>query len=127
MLGLIQCDTFGLFHTYRFCEDKKLGFLNTSPENIGTGLRASVYVKLVRLGRLPGFKELVERLKLKISPRFAEHDTRYTGIFDISNAERLGQNEVELINTMINGVGRLIALEKRLERGDTLDLDTIEV
>ena len=90
-------------------------------------MRASVYVKLVRLGRLPGFKELVERLKLKISPRFAEHDTRYTGIFDISNAERLGQNEVELINTMINGVGRLIALEKRLERGETLDLDTIQV
>ena len=49
----------------------------------------------------------------------------YTGIFDIANAERLGQSEIQLVNAMINGVGRLIELEKRLERGETVDLEEV--
>jgi hypothetical protein len=32
---------------------------------------------------------------------------------------------VQLINTMINGVGRLIDLEKRLERGEKVNLDEV--
>lgn len=111
---------------HKFAQDPNLGFLNCSPKNLGTALRASVFVKLVRLGQEPGFKELLERLRLEASSRFKEQDTgRYTGIFDIANSERLGQSEVQVINTMINGVGRLIALEKKLEKGETVNLDEI--
>lgn len=112
---------------YGFCADSHLGFLNTSPENLGTALRASVFVKLVRLGQQPGFDDLLDRLRLESSTRFrgSNETGRYTGIFDIANSERLGQTEVQLINTMINGVGRLIALEKRLERGERINLDDI--
>eukprot|EP00980_Cylindrotheca_fusiformis_P014001 scaffold3653_cov124-Cylindrotheca_fusiformis.AAC.4 len=110
-----------------FALDDRLGYLNASPENLGSALRASVFVKLVRLGQQPGFDELLARLRLESSTRFkGSSRSRYTGIFDIANSERLGQSEVQLINTMINGVGRLIALEKRLERGETLDLDDIQ-
>lgn len=109
-----------------FCTHPQYGFLNTSPENLGTALRASVFVKLYRLGQQPGFDELLDRLRLEASSRFKDDKkSRYTGIFDIANAERLGQSEVQLINTMINGVGRLIDLEKRLERGEKVDLDEI--
>lgn len=112
---------------YGFCTDTRLGFLNTSPENLGTALRASVFVKLVRLGQQPGFDDLLDRLRLESSTRFKDsNEFRYTGIFDIANAERLGQSEVQLINTMINGVGRLIALEKRLEKGERINLDDIK-
>jgi creatine kinase len=107
-----------------FCIDSRLGFLNTSPENCGTALRASVFVKLPRLGQQPGFEALLERLRLDTSSRFK--GKRYAGIFDIANSERLGQSEVQLLNTMINGVGRLIALEKQLEQGEKLNLDEIE-
>jgi creatine kinase len=111
---------------HKFAQDPNLGFLNCSPKNLGTALRASVFVKLVRLGQEPGFEELLERLRLEASARFKEQDTgRYTGIFDIANSERLGQSEVQVINTMINGVGRLIALEKKLEKGETVNLDEI--
>mmetsp|Transcript_127585 Transcript_127585/g.190176 ORF Transcript_127585/g.190176 Transcript_127585/m.190176 type:complete len:484 (-) Transcript_127585:57-1508(-) len=110
---------------HAFCMDSRLGFLNTSPENCGTALRASVFVKLPRLGQQPGFEELLERLRLDTSSRFK--GKRYAGIFDIANSERLGQSEVQLLNTMINGVGRLIALEKQLERGEKVNLDEIEV
>ena len=105
-----------------FVEDKHLGFLNTSPANIGTALQASVHVKLVRLGRLPGFADFVKRLRLEIRREY-DGSNRYNGIFDIGNLEALGKSEVELINIVIDGIDRLIALEKKLEQGQHVDLD----
>jgi creatine kinase len=112
---------------HAFCYHPRYGFVNTSPENLGTALRASVFIKLNRLGQQPGFDELLDRLQLEASSRFKDKQSggTYTGIFDIANSERLGQSEVQLINTMINGVGRLIELEKRLEQGETVDLDEV--
>merc|ERR1739841_241630 len=111
---------------HAFCTHPRYGFVNTSPENLGTALRASVYIKLYRLGQQPGFEELLDRLRLESSSRFKDKkSSAYTGIFDIANAERLGQSEIQLVNTMINGVGRLIELEKRLERGETVDLEEV--
>jgi creatine kinase len=81
-------------------------------------------VKLVRLGQQPGFDDLLDKLRLLARP-FKANDTRYTGIFDIANAEALGKTEVELINIMIRGVGILIDLEKRLENGETLSYEDI--
>ena len=37
------------------------------------------------------------------------------GIFDISNLDRLGFSEVELVQRVIDGVNLLIMMEKRLE------------
>ena len=87
-----------------FHEDRILGFLNSSPADIGTALRASVVIKLVRLGRQKGFYDLMHRLKLEAK---AQNDQKsgYTGIFDVGNAETLGKTEVQNINTMIQGVG----------------------
>lgn len=106
-----------------YCMHPRLGFLNPSPENLGTALRASVFVKLPRLGQQPGFEDLLDRLRLEVSSRF--NSEKSSGIYDIANAERLGQSEVQLINTMINGVGILISLEKRLENGEAVNLDEI--
>jgi len=112
---------------YAFIEDKQLGYLNTSPTNVGTGLRASVYVKLVRLSRHPGFFDLVRRLRLEARSDYSESDKRFTGIYDIANAESLGKSEAELINIMIRGVGVLIEMEKRLEQGKEVDLLSVKV
>ena len=111
---------------HKFVYDERLGYLNTCPTNLGTALRASVFVKLVRLGRQPGFKELAKRLKLQVHTGFGHTDKRYSGIFDVSNAERLGKSEVQLLNIMIQGVGKLIELEKRLEKGETVNLHDIQ-
>lgn len=108
---------------YSYAMHPRLGFLNTSPENLGTALRASVFVKLPRLGQQPGFEDLLDRLRLEVSSRF--NAEKSSGIYDIANAERLGQSEVQLINTMINGVGILINLEKRLENGEKVNLDEV--
>lgn len=41
-------------------------------------------------------------------------------MWDISNKARIGKSEVELVQTMIDGVGKLIALEKEMEGGKSL-------
>ena len=117
---------------HAFVEDQRLGFLNTSPADIGPALRASVTVKLVRLGRCGGFDKLLRRLRLDVRRDVttlagSDGDRHYTGIFDIGNAEALGKTEVQLINVMIRGVAVCIALERRLEKGERLDLDKIDV
>ena len=105
---------------YAFVEHPRLGFLNASPVDIGTALRASVYVKLVRLGQRPDFHDIIRHLRLEAHQK---DSSRYTGIFDIGNAEALGKSEVELINIMITGVGTLIELEKKLENGEDIGGD----
>ena len=42
-------------------------------------------------------------------------------IFDISNADRLGFSEVQLIQMVIDGVNFLIKMEKKLEAGEKID------
>ena len=108
-----------------FVWDSCYGYLNSSPGKIGTGLRASVYVKLVRLGRHPEFENIIRSLRLEARAEYSQKDKRYTGIFDIANSQSLGKSEVDLINIMIHGVDKLIMLEKQLENGEELDLESI--
>ena len=43
------------------------------------------------------------------------------GTFDISNSDRLGFSEVDLVQKVIDGVNLLIDMEKRLEGGASID------
>lgn len=43
------------------------------------------------------------------------------GVFDISNADRLGFSEVELVQMVVDGVKLLTEMEKRLEKGQSID------
>jgi len=43
------------------------------------------------------------------------------GLFDISNADRLGFSEVELVNMLIAGVNYLVSMEKMMEAGESID------
>lgn len=43
------------------------------------------------------------------------------GVYDISNADRLGYSEVELVQYVVDGVKLLIQMEKKLEKGESID------
>lgn len=43
------------------------------------------------------------------------------GVFDISNADRLGFSEVELVQMVVDGVNLLVEMEKHLEAGESID------
>ena len=44
-----------------------------------------------------------------------------SGIFDISNLDRLGHSEYELVQTVVDGVKILVNVEKALENGDKIE------
>ena len=43
------------------------------------------------------------------------------GTWDISNADRLGKSEVQLVNIFIEGVAQIIRWEQALEAGENID------
>lgn len=108
--------------------NETLGFLGTCPSNLGTGLRASVMVCLPHFNKLMEGdnhedKELLEHVcsAYDLQPRGSagEHSAAVGAKFDVSNKQRLGFSEVELVQKMIDGVSKVIKLEKMLEAGAT--------
>lgn len=107
-----------------------LGFMGTCPSNLGTGLRASVMVELPNFNKLMEGsnhedKELLEKVcsAYDLQPRGSagEHSAAEGGKFDVSNKQRLGFSEVQLVQKMIDGVSRVIELEKLLADGASTD------
>lgn len=108
--------------------NETLGFMGTCPSNLGTGLRASVMVCLPEFNKLMesenhADKELLETVcsAFDLQPRGSagEHSAAVGAKFDVSNKQRLGFSEVELVQKMIDGVTKVIELEKLLAAGST--------
>jgi creatine kinase/arginine kinase len=89
--------------------------LTTCPTNCGTGLRASIHVKLPKLSKDKArFEKIASDNNVQIRGIHGEHSESNDGIFDISNKRRLGFSEVELTWDMYNGVKAMIDAEKSL-------------
>lgn len=43
------------------------------------------------------------------------------GVFDISNADRLGSSEVDQVQMVVDGVKLMVEMEKKLEKGEAID------
>nr|BDA39159.1 creatine kinase [Thoracophelia sp. 1 KU-2021] len=102
--------------------NEHLGYVLTCPSNLGTGLRAGVHVKLPNLAK--DEKRLDDMLgKLRLQKRGTGGvDTASTdGTYDVSNSDRLGFSEVELIQFVVDGVNLLVEMEKKLEKGESID------
>ena len=106
---------------YDFMHNDHLGYILTCPSNLGTGLRASVMIKVPLLSKEANFKDIMADMKLQARGGAGVDSLENPdGIFDISNADRIGFSEVELVNTMIEGCCKVIELEQKLERGESL-------
>eukprot|EP00928_Gymnodinium_smaydae_P063711 TRINITY_DN47209_c0_g1_i1.p1 TRINITY_DN47209_c0_g1~~TRINITY_DN47209_c0_g1_i1.p1 ORF type:complete len:419 (-),score=95.41 TRINITY_DN47209_c0_g1_i1:237-1493(-) len=93
------------------------GNVLSCPSNCGTGLRASMMIKVPLASKQPDFKEWCakRRLQARGSGGFASA-AKDDGIRDVSNVDRMGKDEVTLVNEMIQGVADLIEWEKKLEK-----------
>merc|ERR1712048_1223303 len=93
------------------------GNILSCPSNCGTGLRASMMIKIPNASKQPNFKAwCAERnLQARGSGGFAS-SAKDDGIRDVSNVDRMGKDEVTLVNEMIQGVADLIKWERKLER-----------
>jgi len=98
-----------------------LGYILTCPSNLGTGLRASIMVKVPKLSARSDFKQLLGKMKLQARGGAGVDSVTSDGIFDISNADRIGISEVGLVNIMIEGSAVVVELENRLQNGENID------
>lgn len=111
--------------------DRKYGYLTTFPTNVGTGLRASVFIHLPALSTGKKFSSVIAdmgRFGISIKGLYGEGRENYGSLYEISNQKTLGQTEREIID-LVNKAAyqlsnqeyqvRVQAIEKhRLERED---------
>ncbi len=94
-----------------------LGFITSCPTNLGTGLRASVHVKIPLLAAREELMDYKEKYHVDLRSSAGETGTlKGSAVIDVSNARRLGFTEFELINDMYRGVNAMIEREKELEK-----------
>lgn len=101
----------------KFAHNDHLGYITTCPTNCGTGLRASVHIKLPLLAAdMPRFEKIANEFHVQIRGIDGEHSESKGGVYDISNKRRLGRSEVDLTLDMYNGVKAMIDAEKSLQK-----------
>merc|ERR1711945_88041 len=101
-----------------FCLDAKYGYIHSCPTNLGTGMRASVHVDLPGWTKdgVDGLKARCEALALQPRGTRGESGGQTGHTYDISNKHRLGYSEVQLVQTMIDGVNTLYAEDIALQK-----------
>jgi hypothetical protein len=96
-------------------EHPNYGFLGTCPSNLGTGLRGSVMIVLPELNKDPHkLEEICAGFDLQPRGSSGEHSAAVGGKWDISNKQRIGFSEVQLVQKMIDGVKKIIVIEEEL-------------
>ncbi|KAJ7423077.1 creatine kinase S-type, mitochondrial-like [Pitangus sulphuratus] len=105
---------------WEFMWNERLGYVLTCPSNLGTGLRAGVHVKLPNLSKDPRFPKILENLRLQKRGTGGVDTAAVADVYDISNLDRMGRSEVELVQIVIDGVNYLVDCEKKLERGQDI-------
>ena len=99
----------------KFAFDEKFGYITSCPTNLGTALRASVHIKLPKLGvAKKEFQAIADQFHVQIRGIHGEHSESADHVYDISNKRRLGRSTVDLVQDMYNGVKAMIEKEKSL-------------
>ncbi|XP_063764870.1 creatine kinase, brain a [Eleginops maclovinus] len=119
--GLTKIETLFKERNHAFMWNEHLGYVLTCPSNLGTGLRAGVHVKLPNMSKNAKFEDVLKKLRLQKRGTGGVDTAAVGGVFDISNADRLGFSEVELVQMVVDGVKLLVEMEKRLEKGQSID------
>jgi len=106
---------------YDFMHNKHLGYVLTCPSNLGTGLRAGSMMLIPNLSSHPKFKQVVKSMGLQARGGRGVDSAAVGGKYDISNADRIGRGEVDLVNIMIEGCAQFVKWEKDLASGKNID------
>jgi len=101
----------------KFARSDKYGYVTSCPSNLGTGMRASVHIKIPNLtkgGSDAKAKEVAKPLGLSVRGTGGEHTPiGADGTVDISPQARLFIEEREIIAALYKGIENLMAEEKK--------------
>ncbi|XP_068033761.1 creatine kinase S-type, mitochondrial isoform X4 [Anomalospiza imberbis] len=68
----------------------------------------------------PRFPKILDNLRLQKRGTGGVDTAAVADVYDISNLDRIGRSEVELVQIVIDGVNYLVDCEKKLERGQDI-------
>jgi len=98
-----------------FAKDDNYGFVTSCPSNLGTGMRASVHIKIPNLtadGTDKKAKEVCKPLGLSVRGTGGEHTPiGDDGTVDISPSARLFIKESDIIDNLYKGINNLMVIE----------------
>lgn len=95
-----------------FARSPRWGFLATCPTNVGEGMRASVHVRLPRLGRSPErLRALAADLGLAVRGTRGEHTDVEDAVFDLSVKRRVGLDRPAHLLRLQRGVTAVLEAE----------------
>lgn len=102
-----------------YCINKKYGYLTTCPNNLGTGLRASVRVHLPALSKTRNLEKVLEAVSnfgINIKGIYDKNNKIVGDMYQISNKQTLGLSEKEIIQNLKIIVEKIIRQEREARR-----------
>ncbi len=96
--------------------DENLGYLTTSPTNLGTGMRAAVNIHLPALNfndEINNFSKGLTQIGMDMKAIYEEGNKAYGNMYKISNQVTLGLTEEEIIDNLKGAVLNVISEEKK--------------
>lgn len=98
---------------------KKYGYLTACPNNVGTGLRASVMVHLPALSKTKNTKKVLEAINsfgINIRGVYGENTESTGDMYQISNKQTLGITEKEIVQNLNVIVDKIIKQERQARK-----------
>ncbi|CAK0894238.1 unnamed protein product, partial [Prorocentrum cordatum] len=113
----------------QFARSDRLGYLTANPVNAGTGLRASVVLRLPLLtadrGHRGALSSWCAAERLYARGALCQGGSVLPGVLELSTRDRLGVSDVEAVNRAVEAAAELVRAERRLEAGQALDLHAL--
>merc|ERR1712221_3487 len=120
--GLTKIETLMKERGHSYMWNEHLGYVLTCPSNLGTGLRAGVHAKLPHMAKdEKKLDKVLDLLRLQKRGTGGVDTASSDGTYDVSNADRIGYSEVELLQFVCDGVALLIEMEKLAAEGKPFD------
>lgn len=108
---------------------KKYGYLTSCPNNLGTGLKASVMVHLPALSKTKNTKKVLEAIQnfgINITGVYGENSESTGDMYQISNKQTLGITEQEIVQNLNVIVEKIVKQEREARKflaRDSIDLE----
>ena len=106
-------------NTLGYSISEKYGYLTTCPNNVGTGLKASVMVHLPALSRTKNTKKVLEAINnfgINIRGVYGDNTESTGDMYQISNKQTLGISEREIIQNLHIIVEKIIKQEREARK-----------
>jgi len=106
-------DEIGMRVEYAF--DRDFGYLTTSPENVGTGLRASAIIHLPALVITREVERIVRKMRKKnlfMNGLYEKSNEVKGNLFQISSGVSFGKTEGTILNLVTEGIKDIVKAER---------------